>query len=936
MRYFLLNILLFFVACIHATNYSYTNGIVENDEFDVDREVRQGSNYIEVTYRFGGFSADKTIVGNQEFHTIHINGMPVMGEKGYPELPAITDLLSVASSNLKIEVINQTSKEYKTFNIAPSKGSDNQSEATDSNILDLSDVYNKDAYFPESNTKLLSVQSYRSYPFASIRLYPVQYNPVAKTIKCCTEITYRVSWNKKDFLSESATAGDENLPLNYKRMPSLLRGVVADYVPSTTKQSSLRSGDASVSKDNADYLIVTTNKFLSAVEEFKNWKAKLGYKCQIISAEWTSPNEVRDAIKKAYTENEKPEYLLIVGDIDDVPSFLTAYSNSKDQASFGSWASDLKYACMDGDDDYTADMAKGRISVRTSEEAKTVFNKIIKYEQNPVLDDDFYNTGLHSAYFQDYITKGNLLYPGDGKEDRRFILTSEEIRNYMIGWGKYVNRVYYAIDWKAYGFSSNYEPHYYCQSGRYANGAKLPSDLDGYNQVWQGTTENLSSSINEGSSYVLYRGNGAYQGWGNPSFKTYDVEALTNNDKTPVVFSINGLTGGFQTDCFCEAFLRHSNGGAVGVLGATALSYSGANDGLAIGLFDAMFPSPGITTTWANGNSYKPSDLEPIYNMGHVLNKGLLMMPHIYGDIPSEIEYTNRIFHYFGDPSMEIRTEAPACLDAVVNKNGTTVKVTTPVNNCRISLCSVDDGGDTYIQSFDGVSEATFEGIDFNYAVTVNKHNYVPFIYDSNYIYADTGDSITYIQNKTYTTDKEIKSNKIEAGYAVTTEEKEGNVVIKDVNVTFLAAKSIRLTSGFSVSINEPNINFVASLADIKIPTCNYSTKETNSSYSPVVNKPVYDKIYGFNNVAIEEVKQDNTNVHAGNEINAYIENGNIVVVLGDLAANVKVSDMLGNIIYSQTASGNVIVDMSSHSKGIYLVNVVTRKNSYTQKVVLK
>ena len=66
------------------------------------------------------------------------------------------------------------------------------------------------------------------------------------------------------------------------------------------------------------------------------------------------------------------------------------------------------------------------------------------------------------------------------------------------------------------------------------------------------------------------------------------------------------------------------------------------------------------------------------------------------------------------------------------------------------------------------------------------------------------------------------------------------------------------------------------------------------------------------------------------------LENGNIVVVLGDLAANVKVSDMLGNIIYSQTASGNVIVDMSSHSKGIYLVNVVTRKNSYTQKVVLK
>jgi hypothetical protein len=938
MKYSLLSIMLALATSIQATHFSYTNGVVENGDFEVERDVRQGTNYIEVTYRFGGFSADKTTVGNQEFHTIHINGMPVMGEKGYPELPTITDLLSVASSNLKIEVINQTSKEYKTFNIAPSERFDNQSETAYSNSSDFSDVYNKDAYFPENNAELLGVQSYRSYPFASVRLCPIQYNPVAKTIKCCTEITYRVSWNKKDFLSESATAGDEKLPLNYKMMPSLLKGVVADYVPSTntTKTEFLRSGDASVSKENADYLIVTTDKYLPAVEKFKSWKAKLGYKCQIISAEWTSANEVRDAIKKAYTDNEKPEYLLIVGDIEDVPSFMTNHKDRNDQASFGSWASDLKYACMDGDDDYTADMARGRISVSTSDEAKAVFDKIIKYEQNPVLDDDFYNTGLHSAYFQDYTTKGGHMFPGDGKEDRRFVLTSEEIRNYMIGWGKYIDRAYYAIDWSAYGYSSNYEPHYYSKSSRYSNGAKLPSDLEGYGPVWQGATANLSASINEGSSYVLYRGNGAYLGWENPSFKTSDVEALTNGDKTPVVFSINSLTGGFQTNCFSEALLRHSNGGAVGVFGATAVSYSGANDGLAIGMFDAMYPTPGITTTWANGNTYKPSDLEPVYNMGHVLNKGLLMMPQIYGNVSSEIEYTNHIFHYFGDPSMELRTEIPACLYATVKKSGTTVKVTSPVDNCRISLCSSDDAGETYIQSFDNVSEATFDGVDFNYAVTVYKHNYVPYIYDSNSLFADTADSITYIQNKTYTEDEEVKANAIEAGNAVTTDKEAGDVVVKDVNVTYLAAKSIRLTSGFSVSVYEPNTNFVASLADIKTPICNYSTEEPNSSYDPVVKNPVYDKIYGFSNVTIEDVKPADNDNHSKSNINAYVENGNIVVVLGDNTYNVIISDMLGNIIFSQTASGNVTVDMSSYNKGVYLVNVVTKNNSYTEKVVLK
>ncbi len=861
-----------------------------------------------------------------------------MGEKGYPELPTITDLLSVASSNLKIEVINQTFKEYKTFNIAPSKGSGNQSEAADSNSLDFSDVYNKDAYFPERNAKLLSVQSYRSYPFASVRLYPVQYNPVAKTIKCCTEITYRVSWNKNDFLSESATAGDESLPLNYKRMPSLLKGVVADYVPSTntTKTEFLRSGDASVSKENADYLIVTTDKYLPAVEKFKSWKAKLGYKCQIISAEWTSPNDVRDAIKKAYTENEKPEYLLIVGDIDDIPSFLTAYTNSEDQASFGSWASDLKFACMDGDDDYTADMARGRISVSSVDEANVVFDKIIKYEQAPA-DGDFYQNALHSAFFQDYTINGGRMFPDDGREDRRHVLTSEEILNYMKGWGKNITRVYSAINWKAYGFAENFEPHYYSNSSRYSVGAKLPSELDGYSQAWQGSTADLTSSINEGSSYVLYRGNGAYNGWGDPSFKTSDVEALDNKDKTPVVFSINSLTGGFQTDCFCEAFLRHSNGGAVGVFGASAVSYSGANDGLAIGMFDAMYPTPGITTTWANGNTYKPSDLEPVYNMGHVLNKGLLMMPQIYGNVSSEIEYTNHIFHYFGDPSMELRTEIPACLYATVKKSGTTVKVTSPVDNCRISLCSSDDAGETYIQSFDNVSEATFDGVDFNYAVTVYKHNYVPYIYDSNSLFADTADSITYIQNKTYTEDEEVKANAIEAGNAVTTDKEAGDVVVKDVNVTYLAAKSIRLTTGFSVSISEPDVEFVASLAEITMPTCNYSKDEPVSTYNPTAKQPVYDKKYGVSNVTVEDVKQtDNIGQAKNKAINIYTKNDEIVVDLANKTANVLVSDLLGNIIYSQTGSGNLIIDMHSYNKGIYLVKVVTKNNSYTEKVVLK
>ena len=52
MKYSLLSILLALATSIQATHFSYTNGVVENGDFEVERDVRQGTNYIEVTYRF--------------------------------------------------------------------------------------------------------------------------------------------------------------------------------------------------------------------------------------------------------------------------------------------------------------------------------------------------------------------------------------------------------------------------------------------------------------------------------------------------------------------------------------------------------------------------------------------------------------------------------------------------------------------------------------------------------------------------------------------------------------------------------------------------------------------------------------------------------------------------------------------------------------------
>ena len=92
----------------------------------------------------------------------------------------------------------------------------------------------------------------------------------------------------------------------------------------------------------------------------------------------------------------------------------------------------------------------------------------------------------------------------------------------------------------------------------------------------------------------------SHTSWGDPEFLEYHISELTNGNLLPVVMSFNCQTGWFdgETDqnpsrnyeSFCELFLRKEGGGAVGVFGDSRSSYSGYNDFMAEGLFDAVWP----------------------------------------------------------------------------------------------------------------------------------------------------------------------------------------------------------------------------------------------------------------------------------------------------------------------------------------------------------
>jgi hypothetical protein len=377
--------------------------------------------------------------------------------------------------------------------------------------------------------------------------------------------------------------------------------------------------------------------------------------------------------------------------------------------------------------DYYPDYFYGRIPVDTIFEANNYIQKIIDYEVDPPYNSGYYTNITVASYFQDD--------EPNGFETRRFVRTSEELRDFLhfnAAEGNFYNVT------RIYVTGSSINPMRY-NNGIYgwpAPGADIPPELlraNGY--PWDGDADDIKERVDSGTFILNHRDHGLRNGWGDPHYLIGDIGLLENDDLLPIVFSINCETGWFDqetddeggattTESFCEEFVRKTDGGTVGIFGATRVSYSGYNDFMCRGFYDAIWPDFDITL----GGAF------PMYRMGQVLNYGKWYMEsHTASNPPNgwDNELTFEIFHYFGDPTMEIWTEEPLNLN-VSHSN------TVEVNSTQVAVDVVQDGafvslvqGGQIIGT--GYSSGGTALIDVNplplgtLSVTVTKHNYRPY-----------------------------------------------------------------------------------------------------------------------------------------------------------------------------------------------------------------
>ncbi|MCK5786341.1 MAG: T9SS type A sorting domain-containing protein, partial [Candidatus Sabulitectum sp.] len=373
---------------------------------------------------------------------------------------------------------------------------------------------------------------------------------------------------------------------------------------------------------------------------------------------------------------------------------------------------DNRYCCVDGSD-YMADILNGRFVTGTNN-YPGVEDKILKWEFDPLMDSSFWNNGLCA---------GMLQALGGTVADRWFCFTCETVRDtYQDIYGKTFVREYVK--------DTSAAPPYYYRSDLPSAGQMIPSDI-----VWDGDAAGILSSINSGVFLVQHRDHGGVNGWGDPAFYISDLAGLTNGEKTPIVMSINCLTGQFVNNCFAENFFARDNG-AVAVVAAVEVSYSYFNDYFCYGVyksFNDQYTSPPFTYTEPGGN----------YMGGQALINGKLEMQaaapyNPYGSWESYAEDEWDLFQWFGDPTMDMRTDLPHSLTVSAPFNlpsGSSSAVFTvaeadgPVEGAMVCMQHTTGLWVSGVTNASGTVTLTFDPIgslnDITYMVTA--HNALPY-----------------------------------------------------------------------------------------------------------------------------------------------------------------------------------------------------------------
>ncbi len=593
---------------------------------------------------------DETKIGGREVFTqVHIPGAnDVLGDPGKPGVPVYRELIAApmgAKVNVVLSKAEPVAAEEIYCNLYPCQEQPVDERPDPSAFADKPFVRNAETYavndpYPPEPVTLLPLGDARDMQYYLVEIAAGQYFPLSNKLVLFDNVQFDVQFQGGEggFLTEAMLNPFESGADVYTGAV-LNKSIVKNYVV----------GKPNLTLSGEEFLILTHPDFNNAAIALRDWKREKGIWTNVVQCGTgsgitgrTSKEEIDAWIHEHYSSVFiRPSYILLLGDAEFIaPFYLSGIGTDWPYAILGTPGVDT-----------VPDFAVGRIPVDTLEQATTVVNKIIAYEDNPPFNVDFYRHAALAAQFQ--CCRAGAAY---GTAERTFTEVSEFARNVMVNAGKTVDRLYVR--------TGSQTPT------RYYDGTLLPAAIGAASGfVWDADGTDITNAWNEGRFLIMHRDHGWQEGWSHPEYELPDIDDLTNGTLQPVVFSVNCASGFWDNETaggaygttvggvyLCEKLLRKADGGAVGVLGDTRNSPSWANSVLTQGFYDAIWPN--AIGTFGGAASQR--------RLGDILNHGKLYLMSkvgfsVMGEVIQNSDAVSELYlwHCIGDPTMEIWTSNP-------------------------------------------------------------------------------------------------------------------------------------------------------------------------------------------------------------------------------------------------------------------------------------
>ena len=594
--------LLFTFAIVKAQKVDLPN---KKFSFSID-EV--SSNKYEVSLILNEIQFDNVIIKSNSYTRLGIDGFFPNQENGFPELIKFNQLFEIPiSGDVEVNIISKKSTiiDLNLMNLSKilphqrsiSKGED----ASNIPFQKNSKVYSKNRFINYQLARVVKKSIFRKHQLSNLEICPFEYNPVLNQLKIHHNLKFEIIFKNGSLENDRIL----NKQYNQREFSTILNNTI-NY-PSNSNQRDY------ITSYPTTYVIVSDRSFEQELQPLVNWKTKMGF--QVIEAYTDQPlvgnttSSIKTYLADLYNNpvnGNPPSYILIVGDVADIPSFSGIY---------GSHVSDLYYAEYDGNGDIYADVYYGRFSSSDPLEIQNMVNKSVNYEMYNFQDPSFLSdvvmiSGVDATWAPTY---------GNGQ--------------------------------------INYANQYYTNSsnGINSNTFLYPASGSSSSQILQ--------LINSGCSFANYTAHGYGQGWADPAFTCTDVHAMTNIGKPAMMIGNCCLSNKFDDpECFGEALLRVDNKGAIGYIGgsnntywnedywwavgAGSISANPVYDSNNLGFFDKLFHQNGeASLDWYTTNS-------------QIMMGGNLAVTQAGG---SDAYYCE-IYHLMGDPSIMTYFGSPSAL----------------------------------------------------------------------------------------------------------------------------------------------------------------------------------------------------------------------------------------------------------------------------------